>query len=89
MQKFLARAANYFSLPLDAVTNAVHLEIIGESDLYLENHNGIEEYSDTEVLLRGGERKIQIRGKNLQICAMSETELRLSGQLDSVTFTAR
>lgn len=88
MRNFLVRAAHYFSLPPDAVSNTFHLEIIGESELYLENHKGIEEYSDTEVLLHGGDRIIKICGTGLQICAMNDTELRLSGHLDSIAFTA-
>ncbi len=85
---FLARAADYLSLPADAVAGLFHLELIGARELYLENHNGILEYSDTEIVLHGGDRLIRILGHHLNLCAMNDAELRLSGTLDSITFTS-
>ncbi len=88
MINLLLRAADRFAIPADAVTNIFHLELLGDRELYLENHKGIAEYSENEILLHGNDRMIRICGSNLNLCAMTDTELRVSGTVDSITFTS-
>ena len=88
MKKLLLQAADHLSIPADALTNIFHLELLGDRELYLENHKGIAEYSENEVVLRGENRLIRIYGSNLNLCAMNDTELRLSGTIDSISFTS-
>ncbi len=88
MKKLLVRAADRLSIPVDAVANIFHLELLGDRELYLENHKGIAEYSENEILLHGSDRLIRICGANLNLCAMTNTELRVSGTVDSITFTS-
>lgn len=88
MKKLLLRAADRFSIPADALTNIFHLELLGDRELYLENHKGIVEYSENEILLRGDNRMIRICGSGLNLCAMNDAELRISGTVDSISFTS-
>lgn len=84
----LARTADFFSLPPEAVAGIFRMELIGTRDLYLENHKGILEYSETEVVLHGGDRLIRISGADLTLRAMNNEELCLSGTFDSIAFTS-
>lgn len=84
----LTRAASLFALPADAVAGLFHLELIGTRELYLENHKGVLEYTPTAVTLHGGDRAIRITGRELTLSTMTDTELRLTGWLDTISFAA-
>ena len=88
MHGILKRVSNLFSLPPEAVAGVFRLELIGANELYLENHRGIVSYSDTEVVLNGGERILQIQGKGLSLCAMTDCEVILRGEVEQISFAS-
>jgi len=88
MREILKRVSNLLSLPPEAVAGVFRLELIGTGELYLENHKGILEYSDTEVLLHGGDRILRIQGRGLSLCTMTDTEVVLRGELEHITFAS-
>ena len=88
MRESLKRVSRLFSLPPEAVAGVFRLELIGADELYLENHKGIIEYSDTEVMLHGGDRILRVQGKHLSLCTMTDTELFLRGELEHISFAS-
>ena len=84
MHGILKRVSNFFSLPPESVAGVFRMELIGAEELYLEHHNGILSYSDTEVSLHGGEKILNIRGQNLTLSAMTEAEVVLRGTITEI-----
>ena len=76
----LARAADFLDLPGDIVAGLPRVEIIGGRELYMENHQGILEYGDSGVVLHGGSVMVRVLGENLELTAMTASELRLKGK---------
>ncbi|MBQ3055228.1 MAG: YabP/YqfC family sporulation protein [Oscillospiraceae bacterium] len=88
MRDILKRVSNLLFLPPEAVAGVFRLELIGAEELYLENHKGILEYSDTEVVLHGGDRILRICGKHLSLCTMTDSEVLLRGEFEQISFAA-
>ncbi len=84
MHGIFKRASNLFALPPEAL-GEFRLELIGDGELYLENHKGIAAYSESEVLLNCGEKLLKISGRRLNLCAMSESEILLRGEISQIT----
>lgn len=82
----MEKTASLLDLPADAFAGLTHIEIIGSKELLIENHKGILEYNDNEVKLNGGKTVIRITGMRLTVASMNENELRMVGQIESVSF---
>lgn len=82
----LVRAADIFDLPADVVAGLTHIEINGSHDFFIENHKGILEYGDSEIKINAGKSIIRIVGQNLNVIAMNVSELKLTGQIESISF---
>ncbi|MEG2378018.1 MAG: YabP/YqfC family sporulation protein [Clostridia bacterium] len=82
----LVRAADMFDLPADALAGLSHVEIIGARDVLIENHRGILEYDVNDVRVSTGIGIIHICGQCLMISAMNASELKLSGDIQSIEF---
>ena len=82
---FLERTAEIFSLP-DEALGASHIEISGTREVIIENHKGILEYDESHVLLAAKRHTIKVCGESLNIDAMNEIGIRISGKIGSVCF---
>ena len=54
-------------------------EELGDLELYLENYKGILSYGKEELHVDGGAWVLRISGRDLEIKAMRERELRIFG----------
>jgi len=80
----LTSVAELFDLPADVVAGLPHLEMIGGRQLYLERHEGILSYSDTLIDVNTTGGILRVRGKSLNLLAMTAEELRIGGGIESV-----
>ena len=83
---FRVRAAEFFDVPSDIEGGLLHIELKENRAIYIENHKGILELMENEVLLDGGNHLVRVRGSRLCINAINTCEIRLSGQIESVSF---
>ena len=60
------------------------VELYGSRQLYMAGHRGVISYSTEEVAVSGGSMTVRIIGKDLQLAAMTDGELRLTGHIDRV-----
>ena len=60
------------------------VELYGSRQLYMAGHRGVISYSTEEVTVSGGSMTVRIIGKDLQLAAMTDGELRLTGHIDRV-----
>ncbi len=80
------RAAQLLDIPADTRGGLLHIEMTGNREVFIENHKGILELTDNEVQLNAGKGTVKILGQRLCVLAMNGEEIRLSGQIDSVSF---
>ena len=85
-QQLRTRMAELFDLPADLVAGLTHMELLGDRQFFLEGHEGILSYSDTPIDVSTGGAVVRVRGSSLALRSMTETEVRIRGQIDAVEF---
>lgn len=78
--------AEFFELPKEVVLDLPKLTLLGNHELFLENHRGIIEYDTSKVRVGIKNGEIVIRGSRLQIRNMVQQELSVIGSIESVEF---
>ena len=73
-------------IPKDVLLGTSILSVTGFSEISLENHIGIIEYSDTIIRIRTKSGQIRISGKKLQVDLYTNDEIKLNGTIDSIEF---
>lgn len=81
---FLERTAEVFDLPADALAGLPKLELVGDRELWVENHRGILSYGDREILISGGAFLIRVAGEELELRAMTGVELLITGRVAQI-----
>ncbi|MGM8364620.1 sporulation protein YqfC [Virgibacillus sp. W0181] len=79
----------YFALPSDVVLELPRITLIGQLHLYIENHQGLIVYSDSELKLRTHDGFVQITGHAFIIKMMLPEEILLEGNIKEVKFIQR
>lgn len=84
-RSLLERASHALDLPAHAVAGLPHIELVGDSELRVENHRGILSYGTEELHISGGSLMIKVQGKNLDLRTMTGVELLITGQITSIS----
>ncbi|MFR1233771.1 MAG: YabP/YqfC family sporulation protein [Evtepia gabavorous] len=71
------KTSRLLDLPADGVAGVPKVELLGDRELYLENYKGILSYGKEELHVDGGAWVLRISGRDLEIKAMREQELRI------------
>ena len=71
--------AELFDLPGDLVAGLVHLELMGDRQLYIERHLGILSYSGLCIDVNTAQGILRVEGERLELLAMTGEELRIGG----------
>ena len=82
---FWERTAEVFDLPADALAGLPKLELVGDRELWVENHRGILAYGDREIHISGGVFLIRVTGEELELRAMTGVELLITGHIVQIT----
>lgn len=80
----LSSVAELFDLPADVVAGLPRLEMVGSRQLYLEHHTGILSYSEDQIDVNTAGGVLRVRGRQLNLVAMTAEELRVGGQIEAV-----
>ena len=83
-KKVLSGAAELFDLPADLVAGLPHVEVLGNRQLYMENHRGIISYSDQEIAVSGDGMILRVQGEQLTLVSMTGDALRIQGDIRRV-----
>ena len=84
--RLLDKAAEIFDLPGEAAAGQPRVTVTGAVKAHIENHRGLLEYSREQVSVNAGRMVIRIKGQGLDIAAMSDMELVVTGTVASVEF---
>jgi len=77
---------DFLEIPRDLVFNLPKLTVIGRTEVYLENHRGIIEYSLNRLRISLSRGFLQIEGQNLEIKALMPDEMSISGEVHSIKY---
>ena len=73
-------------LPGDVVLDLPKIIIIGDIQLFIENHRGIIEYTPERVRVSVGEGEVTVSGENLMLRNILPDELCVEGKIRSLGF---
>ena len=73
-------------LPRDSVLGDSIITVTGNTEILIENYKGILQYSDELILLQGKNRKIELKGKRLNIVYYTNEDMKISGMMESICF---
>ncbi len=74
-------------LPKDIVMDFPRITLIGNLQLYIENHKGMIEYSDSKIRVNTKSGVISITGKNFLIKTIVTEEIIIYGEIAHIELT--
>lgn len=80
-------AVERLDLPPEVAAGVPQVEVYGNRQVYLSGHRGVISYTTEEVAVAGGNLTVTVRGRDLQLAAMTDRELRLTGFISQVELT--
>ena len=87
-QKLLEAASARLDLPGEIMAGLPKLELTGFSQLSVEHHKGILEYTQEAITVAVGIGRIRITGSRLASSLMTHTYLVVKGNLEHIELTA-
>ena len=78
-RKFSKWTARLFDLPPDVVFDLPRITMIGNRQLYIENHRGVLHFSPELLKLAVSKGELEIRGSHLSIRAILPEEVMIEG----------
>lgn len=82
----LTKTAELFDLPADVVAGTPRIELLGARELFIDNHTGILTYGESCIDINTAALIVRVRGAELELRAMTERDLRITGRIDAVEF---
>ncbi|ASK64415.1 sporulation protein YqfC [Virgibacillus phasianinus] len=77
---------NQFALPSDIVSDLPRMTVLGQLHVYIENHQGLVVYSETELTVKTHTGMIRIQGTDFVLKMMLPQELLLEGKINDVSY---
>jgi len=78
--------ASLLDLPQDVVQDLPRITMIGNVQLYIENHRGVLHFSPDRLKLALMKGSLEIRGKDLVIRAILTEEVFIEGTIDDIQY---
>lgn len=87
-EKLLIRAAEIFDVPGEPAVGVPRVTLTGQKRVHIENHRGLLEYGPEEIAVNTAAMTVKIHGRGLEISAMSDLELVVTGAVSGVELEA-
>ncbi len=84
--KIREKLSNAFELPKDIVLDVSKVIIIGTSQVTVENHKGIVEYSEELIRINTGSCIMRLTGRNLSIKTILQEEITIVGEITGIEY---
>lgn len=82
LAKKSAEAMDRLDLPEVLAADVPRLELMGNRAFYMDGHRGVLSYTTESIDIGGGGIVVRLWGQGLQIVAMTDEELRITGRID-------
>lgn len=80
------KMAQLLEMPKEVVLDFPKLVLVGDSELSIENYKGILEYESEVIRVKTVDKIIKVTGKNLEITAITDEEIQITGTVSEVKF---
>lgn len=84
--KLKNRFSSVLDIPKDVMLDLPKITVIGDIQIYIENHRGIIEYTSELVRLSTSLGQLSIKGKNLILRNISIEEIYIDGEIQEIAF---
>lgn len=84
--KFKRQFSDYLELPGDIMLDLPKIILVGDQQVFIENHRGIQEYNPKLVKVLVNDKVIEVTGENLTLRNILPDEICVEGQIASVSF---
>ena len=79
-----AEAVDRLDLTPELAYGVPQMELMGQRQFFMAQHKGVLSYSTELVEISGGDLVVRLTGRELQLLAMTEEEVRLGGVIEKV-----
>lgn len=83
---FHRHLARWMDLPPDVAADVPRIQMVGSFQVMVENHRGVDFFSDSEILLKVDGGKFRIRGEKLVIRSIYPEEIWIEGKIVEMRF---
>ncbi len=73
-------------MPKDVVMDLPKVSVCGDREIFVENHKGLVEYTDTEIRLKMKDGMIRVKGSGLRIIVMEYDRMVINGVFEGVFY---
>ena len=81
-----SKIAQKLNIPEDISDGLPIVTVTGKCEVYIENYRGIIEYESNCIMLQTKVCRICITGKNLEIVYYTNTDMKITGQLENILY---
>lgn len=88
-QDLLSRLTEDLELPGEILPGQSLVELVGDSRVLVENHQGVTEYSRYRIGATVSFGRVLVCGENLELARMTQRQLVITGRVEGVTLMRR
>ena len=81
-----SKIAQKLNIPEDISDGLPIVTVTGQCEVYVENYRGIIEYENNCIKLQTKVCRICITGQNLEIVYYTNTDMKITGQLENILY---
>lgn len=85
-RKVKKQFSDFFEIPSDVMLDLPKIVLVGNLQVFIENHRGIVEYTSDKVRIKVGDGEVGILGDSLMVRNIKTDEICVEGQIKSLTF---
>lgn len=80
------KIARLSCLPEDVILGIPNVEILGQSEMRIENYRGLMEYTEQLVRVQTKIGQIRIEGKRLQVDYYTNNDMKITGNIQNIEY---
>lgn len=84
--RFKRQFSDYLELPGDIMLDLPKIVLVGNLQVFIENHRGIQEYTPQLVRVIVNEKVVEVTGENLTLRNILPDEICVEGRINTLTF---
>lgn len=85
-KKLNAWTAKLLDVPQDVTLDLPRLTMVGNMQLYIENHRGVIQFTDNSLKLALGKGRLEVYGNDLTIRAILTEEVLVEGDIRDIRY---
>lgn len=86
LQEVKATVSEMFELPKEITLNMPNMNLIGDSQMLVENHRGIIEYTPNLIRVNSTVGVIKVQGDQLNLRNIAAEDIMITGKIKSIEF---